>query len=92
MIKSFDGKDTEQLWHREPVKRFRAFETVARRKLRLLNAAVVLEVLRVVPGNRLEMLKGDRKDQWSIRINKQWRLCFRWKDGDAYDVEIVDYH
>ena len=92
MIKRFGCKDTERLWRRESVRRFRAFEAVARRKLRLLNAAVSLEVLRVVPGNRLESLKGNRKGQWSIRINKQWRVCFTWKDGDAYDVEIVDYH
>lgn len=74
------------------VKRFRAFESVARRKLDLLNAAATLEFLRVPPGNRLEALKGDRKGQFSIRINDQWRICFRFEDGNAYDVEIVDYH
>ena len=72
--------------------RFRAFETVARRKLLLLNAAGRLDDLKVPPGNRLESLRGRRKEQCSIRINEQWRVCFRWIDGDAHDVEIVDYH
>ena len=65
---------------------------MARRKLRMLNNARVLNDLRVPPANRLEALHGDRKGQHSIRINDQWRICFLWKDGDAYDVEIVDYH
>jgi proteic killer suppression protein len=63
-----------------------------RRKLLLLDAAVVLDELRVPPGNRLEKLRGDRFGQYSIRVNQQWRVCFRWKNGAAYDVEIVDYH
>ncbi len=67
-------------------------EPVARRKLMLLNAAAALEFLKVPPGNRLEALKGDRAGQYSIRINDQFRLCFRWADGNAEDVEIVDYH
>jgi len=71
---------------------FRAFRAQAERKLTLLNAASTLDFLRSPPGNRLEALSGDRKGHWSIRINQQWRLCFRWKDGDAYDVRIVDYH
>ena len=72
--------------------RFRSIERVARRKLLFLHQAQRLEELKVPPGNRLEALKGDRKGQHSIRINDQWRICFRWKDGDAFDVEIVDYH
>jgi proteic killer suppression protein len=67
-------------------------QQVARRKLRMLNAASTLDDLRIPPANRPEALKGDRKGQHSIRINDQWRLCFRWEEGDAYDVEIVDYH
>jgi len=65
---------------------------MAFRKLRMLNRALTLADLRVPPGNRLEMLRGDREDQYSIRINEQWRICFEWRDGDAYNVEIVDYH
>ena len=75
-----------------PVLRFRSFERMARRKLQLLNAVTRLDELRVPPGNRLEALGGDRKGQYSIRINLQWRICFVWKDGDAYEVEIIDYH
>lgn len=67
-------------------------ETVARRKLAQLNAAATLDFMRVPPGNRLEALKGKRKGQHSVRINDQFRVCFRWQDGDAYDVEICDYH
>jgi len=67
-------------------------ETVARRKLAQLNAATTLDFMRVPPGNRLEALKGKRKGQHSVRINDQFRVCFRWQDGDAYDVEICDYH
>jgi len=69
-----------------------SFERIAQRKLAQLNAAATLEFLRVPPGNRLEALKGDRRGQYSVRINDQWRLCFRFDDGNAYDVEIVDYH
>jgi proteic killer suppression protein len=65
---------------------------MAFRKLRMLNRALTLADLRVPPGNRLEMLRGDREDQYSIRINEQWRICFEWREGDAYNVEIVDYH
>ena len=92
MIKSFRSKETEQLHARQRVKRFRAFERVAQRKLRQLDIATELRDLASPPGNPLEALKGDRKGQHSIRINEQWRLCFIWRDGDAYDVEIADYH
>jgi proteic killer suppression protein len=92
MIRSFRDSRTESLFNDQEVLRFRAIERVARRKLLYLHRAQRLEDLRVPPGNRLEALKGDRKGQHSIRINDQWRICFRWKDGDAFDVEIVDYH
>jgi proteic killer suppression protein len=91
MIKSFRCRDTQALADDEPVKRFKAIERAARRKLEMLVAAERLVELRSPPGNRLEALKGDRKGQYSIRINDQWRICFRWVDG-AEDVEIVDYH
>lgn len=74
------------------VLRFRAIERAARRKLLCLNAAKRVEDLRVPPGNRLETLKGSRAGQYSIRIDDQWRICFAWRDGEAHDVEIVDYH
>ncbi|MDX2221546.1 MAG: type II toxin-antitoxin system RelE/ParE family toxin [Rhodospirillaceae bacterium] len=92
MIRSFGCRATEALFNDEPVVRFRAFERVARRKLELLSAARQLAELRIPPGNRLEALKGDRQGQYSIRINDQWRICFRWEDGGAWNVEIVDYH
>ena len=76
----------------EDVPRFRAFERIARRKLLLLHRAKSLDDLRVPPGNRLEALRGNRKGQYSIRINDQWRICFLWVQGDVRDVEIVDYH
>ena len=91
MIRSFADKDTKRLFNDERVRRFAAFERQARRKLLLLDAAASLDDLRIPPGNRLEALAGDRKGQHSIRINDQWRICFRWNDG-AHDVEIVDYH
>lgn len=92
MIRSFRTSDTERLFRDEPVVRFRAIERAARRKLLYLHQARRLDDLRVPPGNRLEALKGDRRGQHSIRINDQWRICFQWKEGDAFDVEIVDYH
>ena len=92
MIKSFRSHETELLHARLSVKRFRAFERLAQRKLRQLDIASELRDLASPPGNRLEPLKGDRRGQYSIRINDQWRVCFVWRDGDAYDVEIVDYH
>ena len=92
MIRSFSCADTENLFNSIAVRRFKQIESVARRKLLQLDAAERLDDLRVPPGNRLEALKGDRKRQHSIRVNDQWRICFRWKDDDAHDVEIVDYH
>ncbi|NOY91866.1 MAG: hypothetical protein GXP55_11770 [Deltaproteobacteria bacterium] len=92
MIRSFRCKDTEKLFHDVDVRRFRAFERAARRKLLFLHRAGRLADLRVPPGNRLEPLRGKRKGQHSIRINDQWRICFVWRAGDALDVEIVDYH
>lgn len=93
MIKSFRDRDTERLFRREPVKKLGAdVQRVALRKLRMLDAAMILDDLRLPPGNRLEKLRGDRKRQHSIRVNQQWRVCFRWRAGNAYDVEIVDYH
>ena len=92
MIKSFRCKHTERLFHDEFVKKFAAIERAARKKLLMLHAAESLDDLRVPPGNRLEALRGDRLGQYSIRINDQWRICFRWEKGHALDVEIVDYH
>jgi toxin HigB-1 len=92
VIKTFRCKETERLYHRERQKRFLAIELVARRKLRQLDSATELRDLASPPGNRLEALRSEREGQYSIRINDQWRICFAWRDGDAYDVEIVDYH
>jgi proteic killer suppression protein len=93
MIRSFNGKDVESVWQGIASRRLPSdIQSVVRRKLRMLNAAAVLDDLRIPPANRLEALKGNRKGQFSIRINDQWRICFRWKDGDVHDVEIVDYH
>lgn len=92
MIGSFAQKEAELLFHDQPVRRFAAIERVVRRKLLLLHAAARLDDLRVPPGNRLEALKGDRAGQHSIRVNDQWRICFIWKEGEAHDAEIVDYH
>jgi proteic killer suppression protein len=92
MIRSFRDRQTEALFNDQDMPRYRAIERIARRKLLYLHQAQRLDELKVPPGNRLEALKGNRKGQYSIRINDQWRICFRWKDGDAFDVEIVDYH
>lgn len=92
MIKTFRGKDTETLFNRQRCPRFQSIENVARRKLTMLNNAQSLQDLRVPPGNRLEELHGGREGQHSIRINDQWRVCFVWRERDAYEVEIVDYH
>jgi proteic killer suppression protein len=93
VIRSFGDRDTKRLFDREPVRRYPAdLRRTMLRKLVALDAAEALEDLRVPPGNRLEKLKGDRASQHSIRVNDQWRICFRWKDGDAHEVEIVDYH
>ncbi|MEI7946507.1 MAG: type II toxin-antitoxin system RelE/ParE family toxin [bacterium] len=92
MIKHFKCRDTLQLKSTGSSRRFNAIERVALRKLDMLDAAVTIESLRVPPGNRLEPLQGKRLGQFSIRINDQWRICFSWQQGHAYDVEIVDYH
>ena len=92
MIHSFACAETEALFHSQPVRRFKNFERVARRKLLQLHAATVLASLRIPPGNYLEALKDDRKGQHSIRINDQWRVCFVWKSDGAHQVAIVDYH
>lgn len=92
MIHSFACSDTEALFHSRAVRRFKSIERVARRKLLQLHAVTVLDSLRIPPGNHLEALKNDRKDQHSIRINDQWRVCFVWRTDGAHQVEIVDYH
>lgn len=92
MIRSFGDKPTEALFWDEFVRQFQGFARPAKRKLEAINAAVRLEDLKVPPANRLEKLKGNLKDFYSIRINDQWRVIFRWVDGDAHDVRIVDYH
>lgn len=93
MIRSFLHRETEKLWQRQPVKRIPPdIQRLAYRKLVMLDAAIRLEELTRPPGNRLEALSGDRKGQYSIRINQQWRICFVWREHDAWQVEIVDYH
>ena len=93
MIRSFKSKETEKVFARlQSLKLPRDIQQVALRKLRMLNRAATLHDLRVPPANRLEKLEGDRAGQHSIRINDRWRICFEWRGGDAYDVEIVDYH
>ena len=93
MIKVFRCKETEKLFNRIRSKKFPAdIQRTALRKLTMLHAVVSLNDLRVPPSNHLERLKGDRKNQYSIRINDQWRICFKWIASDAYDVEITDYH
>ena len=92
MIQSFACPDTEALFHSRAVRRFANIERVARRKLLQLHAAVDLAGLRIPPGNQLEALKRDRKGQHCIRVNDQWRVCFKWRADGAHDVEIVDYH
>jgi toxin HigB-1 len=93
MIRSFADKETERVWggigsRRLPLE----VQETGLRKLRILNRVRSVEELRTPPGNRLERLHGDRAGQWSIRINNQWRICFKWQDGEASDVEITDYH
>lgn len=92
MISSFRDKDTRQLYETGSCRRFVAIARIALRKLDMLAAATQVETLRVPPGNHLEALVGNRLGQWSIRINQQWRICFRWSGTNAEDVEIVDYH
>ena len=93
MIKSFRSKETEKVWNGIVSEKLpRDIQQAARRKLRMLNNSISLNDLKIPPGNRLEMLKGDRKGQFSIRINDQWRICFNFEGGDCYNVEITDYH
>jgi proteic killer suppression protein len=92
VIQSFAGKETEELFHYQPSRRLRAIERVALRKLLQMNAATDLRVLASPPGKQLEALRGDRKGQHAIRINGQWRICFVWRNGHCYEVEIMDYH
>ncbi|HYG87866.1 MAG TPA: type II toxin-antitoxin system RelE/ParE family toxin [Azospirillum sp.] len=92
MIKSFRDRDTQALFDGRPAKRFATIAKVASRKLDMLDAARLLDDLRSPPGNRLELLRGDRAGRHSIRINDQWRICFVWRDDGPEDVEIVDYH
>ena len=92
VIRTFRSADTERLFRRKTVRQFKAIERQALRKLDLLDAAPDLRTLSALPGNRLEKLKGAREGQHSIRINDQWRICFVWRGGHAYEVEIVDYH
>lgn len=93
MIRSFADKEAEKIWSGTASRRIPGdIQSVARRKLRMLNNAATLDDLRIPPANRLEALKGDRKGQHGIRINDQWRICFQWSDGDAFGVTIVDYH
>jgi len=93
VISSFPDRDTERLFNREPARKWGPGVLKAGlRKLRILDAATTLDDLKSPPGNRLEKLSGDRAGQWSIRVNDQWRVCFQWRDGDAHNVEMVDYH
>jgi len=93
VIKSIKGKETAKVFRRQRSRKLPAdIQQVAYRKLRYLKNARTLQDLRIPPANRLEKLKGDRAGQHSIRVNDQWRICFRWQGSDAYDVEIVDYH
>ncbi|CAD0359299.1 type II toxin-antitoxin system RelE/ParE family toxin [Xanthomonas hortorum pv. cynarae] len=93
MIRSFVDKEAEKIWLGERSRRVPSdIQSVARRKLRMLNAAAHLDDLRIPPANWLEALRGERRWQYSIRINDQWRICFRWMEGDVAEVEIVDYH
>lgn len=92
MIKTFADKSTQKLFEGKSPRQFKSFQRQAERKLQMLDMAVTLDFLRSPPGNRLEMLSGGRQGQYSIRINQQWRLCFRWQGSDAFDVEITDYH
>ncbi len=93
MIRSFRDKETALIWRGQRSRKFPAdLQERGLRKLRQIDASLTLEDLRNPPGNQLEALRADRAGQWSIRVNDQWRVCFRWSDGEAHDVEIVDYH
>lgn len=95
MIASFKNEEAELIWKGRFSKKIKLpshLYNTARRKLRMIAASTTLEPLKIPPNNRLEALKGDRKEQWSIRINDQWRICFKWENGNAYEVEITDYH
>jgi len=93
VIKTFEDDETKKIYQRQRSRKLPAdIQQVALRKLRMINNAISINDLRVPPANRLEKLSGNRAGQWSIRINDQWRVCFRWEGSDAYDVEITDYH
>lgn len=93
MIKTFNCKETEKIFNRNFSKKFpQNIQRVALRKIRMINRAEILNDLKVPPANRLEPLRGKRNGQYSMRINDQWRICFKWKEGEVYNVEIVDYH
>ncbi|MGH6885622.1 MAG: type II toxin-antitoxin system RelE/ParE family toxin [Geminicoccales bacterium] len=92
MIRSFEDKRAKRLFDGERIREFQPFSRQAEKRLRLLDAADSLQALRMVPSNRLEALRGDRRGQYSIRINEQWRICFEWREDGAHHVEIVDYH
>ena len=95
MIVSFKNDETKLIWEGRFSKKIKLssdLQNIARRKLRMVAAATTLETLRVPPNNKLEALKGGREGQWSIRINDKWRICFKWKDSNAYEAEIMDYH
>jgi proteic killer suppression protein len=92
VIRSFKAEETERLFKGQPTRRLQSVARVAQRKLRQLHATHELRDLNIFPGNRLEALGGDRRGQHSIRVNDRFRVCFVWRDGDAHDVEIVDYH
>ncbi len=93
MIRSFKDKETQKIFERQRSRKLPSeIQQVALRKLRMLNQSSTLQELRIPPANRLERLSGDREDQYSIRINNQWRICFEWQNDDAFNVEIVDYH
>jgi len=92
MIKSFSCRDTEKLFNDKRVRRFQSFERQARKRLMVLHAAPSLDALKLNPGNKFHALGADRKGQYAISINKQWRVCFEWHDNNAYHAKILDYH
>lgn len=92
MIKSFKNKHTQAIYEGKLVKKWQSFVTQAQRRLQILDSATCLDDLKNLPSNRFESLGGDRQLEFSIRINKQWRVCFQWQDNHAFEVEIVDYH